>query len=603
MQLTLLKLSEIYSPHILAALRKKMTKHGYNSGNGDQEYLQSLYTDDHQVLVYKVYEDSPCLPDALTIAFANAKHSDTVQGGVLPDGRRIHHIPIHSALWRESSCTGTSSLRLQFPVAPAYALTIHKAQGLTLNPVVIDLDFGSFHPPGGAYVALSRARALDGISLLAFNEDCFVAHSKALEWYHDIHHGAKCGNDSELDPSTLSPVDADGTPQGSHGAAARSDAAGVRRSTTTLPASRGPEHGFSSATVGSQLLPPSFSLSGTPLSSTSFGGSPSQAPVTKLANWYAVSCYVNTLCQALGSIPCIVEALQAPDAVARDPLWSALLRAIALGAPVPETVDGGSHLDPNSSRLDYKLFHSLPPPFYDAESAIQQQQDALEFCNYVVENVESIGALCSSTVLYNVHCELCEPTTTAASHPHQLSQVTTVLDLSSMVANIELNRTIHGQQRISVSVLLELMLTWPVEPGPGLFHCGRHRMTPRQPEYFRLGAPRVLLLRVPTLQFTDQHHSLPLHLNLDIDEVLPVRTAHGVQAEYELCAITLHIAQDHLSGHYVCLVKRAARWWYIDDLAPEHTTSYSSVASFCQSPRMMEGDQRPSLLFYTKRGE
>ena len=154
-------------------------------------------------------------------------------------------------------------------------------------------------------------------------------------------------------------------------------------------------------------------------------------------------------------------------------------------------------LTPTAADSTTSSYHSLPPPFYDAVSAIQQQQDALEFCNYVVENVESIGALCSSTVLYNVHCELCEPTTTAASHPHELSQVTTVLDLSSMVANIELNPTIHGQQRISVTMLLELMLTWPVEPGPGLFHCGRHRMTPRQPEYFRLGAPRVLLLRVP----------------------------------------------------------------------------------------------------------
>lgn len=52
----------------------------------------------------------------------------------------------------------------QFPIAPAWAMTIHKAQGLTLDDVRIDLGHGAFSA-GQAYVALSRARTLQGLSL------------------------------------------------------------------------------------------------------------------------------------------------------------------------------------------------------------------------------------------------------------------------------------------------------------------------------------------------------------------------------------------------------------------------------------------------------
>jgi ATP-dependent exoDNAse (exonuclease V) alpha subunit len=51
----------------------------------------------------------------------------------------------------------------QIPLIHAWAVTIHKAQGLTLDDVRVDLGAGAF-APGQVYVALSRVRTLGGLS-------------------------------------------------------------------------------------------------------------------------------------------------------------------------------------------------------------------------------------------------------------------------------------------------------------------------------------------------------------------------------------------------------------------------------------------------------
>ena len=52
----------------------------------------------------------------------------------------------------------------QYPLKLAWAITIHKSQGLTFDNIYLDIGRGAF-APGQTYVALSRCRTLSGVHL------------------------------------------------------------------------------------------------------------------------------------------------------------------------------------------------------------------------------------------------------------------------------------------------------------------------------------------------------------------------------------------------------------------------------------------------------
>ena len=70
--------------------------------------------------------------------------------------------------------------RKQFPVTVAYAVTIHKCQGLSLDCAIVDLSNNVFCA-GMAYVAISRVRTLEGLHLSAFDPKSISVNNSCLE--------------------------------------------------------------------------------------------------------------------------------------------------------------------------------------------------------------------------------------------------------------------------------------------------------------------------------------------------------------------------------------------------------------------------------------
>lgn len=83
--------------------------------------------------------------------------------------------------WKTEEPSGkVVASRTQVPLILAWAMSIHKSQGQTLQYCRIDLR--RVFEKGQAYVALSRATSLDGLQVIGFHPSKVMAHPKVIAW-------------------------------------------------------------------------------------------------------------------------------------------------------------------------------------------------------------------------------------------------------------------------------------------------------------------------------------------------------------------------------------------------------------------------------------
>jgi dephospho-CoA kinase len=89
----------------------------------------------------------------------------------------------------------------QFPLKLAWAITIHKSQGLTFEKAIIDANAAFAH--GQVYVALSRCKTLDGIVLISpISKKCIKHDQGVLQFMNNIENDIpddNCFNKCKLD--------------------------------------------------------------------------------------------------------------------------------------------------------------------------------------------------------------------------------------------------------------------------------------------------------------------------------------------------------------------------------------------------------------------
>jgi ATP-dependent exoDNAse (exonuclease V) alpha subunit len=91
-------------------------------------------------------------------------------------GKRIFAEPV---TWKIEENGKERASVTQIPLRLAWAITVHKSQGMSLDAAVIDLSRAFEY--GQGYVALSRLRSLSGLHLLGLNERALLVHPAAID--------------------------------------------------------------------------------------------------------------------------------------------------------------------------------------------------------------------------------------------------------------------------------------------------------------------------------------------------------------------------------------------------------------------------------------
>lgn len=143
----------------------------------------------HEELKLKIGAEVMCVKNNFEENFANGSRGIVI-GFVNDTGYPIIElnngkiVTLKPMVWAIEEDGKIKASVTQIPLRLAWAITIHKSQGMSLDNAEIDLTRTFAY--GMGYVALSRVRTLAGISLVGFSPEALRVDPKVLEFDQDL---------------------------------------------------------------------------------------------------------------------------------------------------------------------------------------------------------------------------------------------------------------------------------------------------------------------------------------------------------------------------------------------------------------------------------
>lgn len=184
----------------------KLFTHNADVDALNEEELEKLETDEHvyhmetsgQEFLIETLKKNCLSPDVLTLKEGalvmftrnnfDEGYVNGTQGIVVGYNGRYPVVHTHDGLeitakpaeWSIKHNDGHEAAKItQIPLRLAWAITVHKSQGMSLDSAIVDLS--QAFEFGQGYVAISRVRSLAGLSLTGINAQAFRMHPKVVK--------------------------------------------------------------------------------------------------------------------------------------------------------------------------------------------------------------------------------------------------------------------------------------------------------------------------------------------------------------------------------------------------------------------------------------